>query len=464
MEQWAELRRSNPLWFYEAAGHKHHQFHLAYAPRTIRFLSGGNRAGKTTTGVNDSLIQMVPGELLAPHLAPYKHHDCATDGPYRLRVVVPDLEQTGTPIHEKFKQWTPRQLFIKGEHRHSWRASEHKLHLDCGCFMELLSTSMDVDKHGGAARHRVHFDEEPPQEYFTENAMRIADYGGDLLFTMTPLQGLSWTYREIWKQRHTELVAAFTIGMRHNKYLAPQDIEFVLSLVTNDQERRQREHGEFAERGGPVYPNFLEALCRHPSQDFLKHKDVVICLDPGLNNAGLVWIAFDRYNRAVVFACANLRRNDVAGYVHRIAQVNRAWGITDYELVVDPASSAGNLVDGRSVIDALVERGEHPVPANNSVEAGVLEVRERLGSGALKISELLTGLHDEAVEYAQEERDDGTFKPKKNGREHRLDALRYGCMHRPRLPSDEVELVQGVDVATGPPRPEPLASVMGAMA
>lgn len=459
LRQMAELQAKNPLWFYEAAGNAHHRFHLAYEPRTIRFLSGGNRGGKTTTGVCDSLIQMTPRELLPPHLQGYKHHDC----PYYLRIVVPDLDKTGRPIHEKFRQWTPRDLLKDGNYGKSWRASEQLLQLECGCFMELLSTSMDINKHGGSARHRIHFDEEPPQEYFTENLMRLADYGGDMLFTMTPLQGLSWTYRELWKKRHTALVNAFQVGMRDNKHLTEQDIDFVLSMITNDAERAQREFGRFAERGGPVYPNFLDCLVPHPSKDFLAYREVVVCLDPGLNNAGLVWIAFDRHNRAVVFACANLRRHDVRGYVRRIHEVNKAWGITDYDLVIDPASSAGNLVDGKSVMDALSEQGEAPILGNNALEAGVLEVRGRLNSGALVISDALTGLHDEAVEYANEERDDGAFVPKKNGREHRLDALRYGCMHRPWQPTDEDTLVQGVDVATGPPKRTPLESILGAM-
>jgi hypothetical protein len=156
-----------------------------------------------------------------------------------------------------------------------------------------------------------------------------------------------------------------------------------------------------------------------------------------------------------------LARHDVAGYVTAMRDVNKAWDIDDYELVVDPAAAQGNLVDGKSVLQALIERGEDPIKADNSVEAGVFEVRERMRLGSLHISQALTGLQDKAVEYAAEDREDGVFKPKKNRREHRLDALRYGLMHRRWLPEEHDEVIEGADVALPPPKREPLASVMG---
>jgi phage terminase large subunit-like protein len=469
LAEWQELKRANPLWFYEAAGWKHHQFHLAQRPRSIRFLSGGNRAGKTTTGSVDSIIQMTPRELVPPHLHGYKKHDCdGGDGPYYLRVVVPDLKRTGKPIHEKFSEWVPKGLFKGGSYGKAWRGSEETLQLECGCFMELLSTEMDINKHGGSKRHRIQFDEEPPEDYFTENMMRLTDFGGDALFTMTPLSGLTWVYREIWKKRDLEHISAFQIGMRHNRHLTSEDVDFVLSLIKNEAERKQREWGEFSERGGAIYPNFMDAIVPHPERDFLRWRDVVIAVDPGLSGAGLVWIAFDRDNCPTVFASAMLRRATVEQYVAKLREVNRAWGITDYELYVDPAAESGNLVDGRSVMDAFIEAGEAPIPADNSVEAGIGHVQNLLNKGYLKVSQALTGLHDEAVEYAEEQRDDGIFKPKKTGREHRLDALRYGLMSRRWAPVERREQIQGVDplmIATAPPRrldgePE---SVMGAM-
>jgi phage terminase large subunit-like protein len=458
-----EARRRTPIAFYEAAGRRHHEFHLAARPRSIRLLAGGNRAGKTTTGVCDSLIQMTPPALVPDHLRAYKHHDCDHDGPYELRVVVPDMIRTGDPIKAKFKEWTPKDMLGKHGWATSWKDKDSRLTLECGCFMELLSTEMDLDKHGGTARHRIHFDEEPPEKYFVENMARLVDTGGDALFTMTPLKGLTWVFHQLWKNRSMPHITGMTIGMRHNKHLRPEDIEFVLSLITNEAERRQREFGEFAERGGPIYPNFMDAMAPHPDREHIGEREVVVGIDPGLRFAGLVWIAFDRDNNAFVFATVKIQRGDVDEYVRRIHAVNKAWGITRPDYLIDPASSAGNLVDGLSVMDALAMRGIFTIPANNSVEAGISEVRRRINMGALRMSDRLTTLQDEAIEYAAEDREDGVFKPVK-GNDHLLDAMRYGLMYRPWLPPPEHRAVaDGVDtqVATGPPRRHPAGSVMG---
>lgn len=457
-----ELLERNPMLVYEAAGAKHHAFHLESRPRSIRVLGGGNRAGKTTTGVCDSLIEMTPRALLPEHLLAYKRHDCERSGPFELRCVVPDMVRTGDPIKAKFKQWTPKELMKGRMWMGAWREKEARMTLECGCFMELLSTEMDLDKHGGTARHRIHFDEEPPQDYFNENMLRLADYGGDAMVTMTPLQGLTWAFTELWKKRGTEGVSGITIGMRDNRHLTPEDIAFVLARITNEAERRQREFGEFADRGGPIYPNFMDALADHPSRERIAVRQVVCAIDPGLNFAGLVWIAFDRDNNAFVFASVKIERGDVDEYVRRIGEVNRSWGVHP-TYVIDPASSAGNLVDGQSVMDALARRGIHCVPGLNAVEAGISEVRRRLNGGSLRISRKLISLQDEAIEYAAEDRDDGVFQPVKRN-DHLLDALRYGLMYRPWLapPQHRVTMEgNGQFIATGPPKRTVPETVMG---
>lgn len=457
-----QVREDNPMLFYEAAGAKHHDFHLASRPRSIRLLAGGNRAGKTTTGACDSLIEMTPRALLPGHLLAYKRHDCERDGPFELRVVVPDMVRTGDPIKAKFKQWTPKDLMRGRAWMNAWREKDARLTLECGCFMELLSTEMDLDKHGGTARHRIHFDEEPPQPYFNENMLRLGDYGGDAVITMTPLQGLTWAFTELWKKRGDGTVIGSTIGMRDNRHLAPEDIEFVLSRITNEAERRQREFGEFADRGGPIYPNFMDALIDHPSKQRVNTREVICAIDPGLNFAGIIWLAFDRDNNALAFASVKIERGDVDEYVKRIREVNTAWGIHP-TYVIDPASSAGNLVDGMSVMDALARKGIHCIPGLNAVEAGISEVRRRLNDGSLRISRRLISLQDEAIEYAAEDREDGVFQPVKRN-DHLLDAMRYGLMYRPWMPpSQHKVLVQGdpAYIATGPPKRDVPEMAMG---
>ena len=42
------------------------------------------------------------------------------------------------------------------------------IRLECGCTVQLLSYELDREKWGGSALHRMHFDEEPPEELYEE--------------------------------------------------------------------------------------------------------------------------------------------------------------------------------------------------------------------------------------------------------------------------------------------------------
>src|SRR6185436_13836292 len=85
-----------------------------------------------------------------------------------------------------------------------------------GSWWQFMTFEQDLDKFGGAALHRVHYDEEPPEQVRKENRMRLMDYGGDELFTMTPLQGIGWTYNEIWMRRHERDITAVQVSIDDN--------------------------------------------------------------------------------------------------------------------------------------------------------------------------------------------------------------------------------------------------------
>jgi hypothetical protein len=71
-----------------------------------------------------------------------------------------------------------------------------------------------------------------------------------------------------------------------------------------------------------------------------------------------------------------------------------------------------------------------------------MQVRQRYEGGMCEISPACLGLRDEADEYAMEDREDGVFKEAPGSNPHRLDALRYGLMHRTWEPVQEEEDAQ----------------------
>lgn len=477
LEAWRDILRENPMSAYGPAGAKHHAFHWAgrrpggRCVHRVRLFSGGNRAGKTTTATADNLIQMMPPELVPEHLALYKFWDCSVQ-PFQLRVVVPDLIRTGAVILEKWRELVPKRLLRKGSWDRSYDKSLNVLQLECGCLLELLSCEMDLNKFGGSARDRIQYDETPEEKRRNESKMRLTDRGGDEVFTATPLGGLDWTYRQIWKKRGLPedgrvRVWAHAVGIRDNRFLSEENIAEALAEITNPAERRQRELGEYAELGGAIYPHLHHAVCEAPGADEVGLADeVVVAIDPGARFCGIVFTDWDRNNWCRVFASALLKNSDVAQVAKIVRRVLGAWHLklgttgerASVRIVVDPKSAAQrSLIDLDTYLAALAREGIYAEKAYNKVEEGIQEVQRRMRQGTLRISQALGGLLDELTEYSWElkDEDDGVARPKKIN-DHRCDALRYAVMTRPWEPevrSAGEMTMDALDVAT-PPRLE----------
>lgn len=69
----------------------------------------------------------------------------------------------------------------------------------------------------GAAAHMVVFDEEPSKDVYTECTMRMrADYQMKILFTFTPVMGITWVYTDLWARADKLGVGRITSTMWEN--------------------------------------------------------------------------------------------------------------------------------------------------------------------------------------------------------------------------------------------------------
>lgn len=472
LAQYERRLKDNPLLGYAPAGRKHHEFHMAGADgHKTRGIFGGNRAAKTTTGMCDDIIQMCPLDLLPPHLRAYKHHVC----PFYVRVIAPDMNRTMRPvIHQKLREWMPRAMMRGGSFDRAYDRSSESLRLTCGCRMDFLSYEMDLNKFGGAALHRIHFDEEPPEDIRGECLLRLVDFDGDELITMTPLKGLSYTYRRIYKPRWKKAddgrvkIATWTIGIRENRFLPERAIEDALSEIANVAERQQREFGRFAERGGMLYPEYLTRTVPRVEREAWRQKlrgmFTVVGIDPGIRFTGLTWTAFDRDNYAITYDAVKLENTHAGDVATFVKNRDTLWELEPERLmhVVDPSFRARSLVNAESVQSILERHGIYAVPGQNSVETGINEVQRRLGVGSLLVFDDLHDLLDEAVEYAAEEREDGQLQVIKRN-DHLLDSQRYALMERPWLPDTHEVRGEDTDVARPPRKREADHDPAGAM-
>lgn len=112
-------------------------------------------------------------------------------------------------------------------------------------------------KFQGTSQHWVWLDEEPPQDIYSEVQMRVLDTQGDVFGTMTPLQGLTWVYDDIYLNHTKPLdkqdteVFCILMSWEDNPYLSKEEIQR-LEATMDEAEVEARKYGRFIMPGASV--------------------------------------------------------------------------------------------------------------------------------------------------------------------------------------------------------------------
>ncbi|WP_136678618.1 hypothetical protein [Neptunomonas sp. XY-337] len=169
---------------------------------------------------------------------------------------------------------------------------------------------------------------------------------------------------------------------------------------------------------GAIYPVPEEEVFITPIQ-LPAHFYRACGFDVGWNKTAAIWGAHDR-DSDVIYCYSEHYRGQAEPSVHASAIKARGDWIPG---IIDTAARGRSQTDGRNLWDLYEGEGLSLVGADKAVEAGLLEVYERLSTGRLKIFSTLTST---ASEYRIYRRDDKGRIVKKN--DHLMDALRYLVM------------------------------------
>ena len=411
----------------------------------LKAFLGGNRSGKTTCGIVDDLVQLCDRGALPEHLQQFKKWE----PPFFLRILAPDFVSTMEGvIFQKLREWAPKGQLEGGGFDKAYDKQRRMLWFSNGSWIQFLTFEQDLDKLGGAALHRVHYDEEPPAAHRRECLMRLIDYCGDELFTMTPLQGMSWMFDDIYEpfmKGKLRDATVMLVDMDDNPHLNQQTKERVLAGLSYE-ERVARKTGRFVHFAGMIYSDFSPSTHVIPELDSEyftkgpgKHSEVYVGIDPGQRHlAAVVWVEARPDGTLVVFDEVGLQGATVKDVCAEIQRHNSYWGIQPRMNIIDPASRNVSHQTGRSDQMEYAEHGVMTVPGQNAVAPGIANVRGRLQEEALLVCANCDGLIDEIKKYrwksSRKSEDDPKEAPVKTN-DHRLDALRYVCMARPMRPS-----------------------------
>lgn len=347
--------------------------------RKSKLYIGGNRSGKTVGGVCEAVWR-------ASCTHPYRA-DLNSLGATRGRVVGVDfnhgVEQILLPI---YKQWCYPSILRGDSWETAWDKTLKTLTFKNGSTIEFMSYDQDLDKFAGTSRHWIHFDEEPPKPIYNECKARLIDTNGDFWITMTPVEGITWVYEDLYEHNVNNpdgKVLVIEINSLENPYLSNEGIENFLDGIDED-ETNTRIGGKFVQQGGKIYKNFDPIVGgRHvlkepidTPKDYFKNWLWIMCLDHGLNNpTAVLWIAIDQNGFGVVFD--EHYRNEwtvdqhAAAIILKIKQHGRAPDI----MVADPSIAARNGITGTSIQQEYQKYGISFILGNNDVKSGLIRVK-----------------------------------------------------------------------------------------
>ena len=319
-----------------------------------RLYIGGNRSGKTTGGVIEDLWRVTRRH-------PYVR--IPSDVQIRGRVVGVDftsgIEQILLP---QFKRWIIPSDLVHGSWEHSWNKQDRTLTLANGSFVEFKSYDQELVKHAGTSRHFVHFDEEPPKSIFTENLLRLLDVGGKWYITMTPVDGMTWVFDELYEPGEAGTNPNLTVvkvDMDDNPYLSVEEKETILSFLDED-ERKARKEGKFVERSGLIFKSFGERhILRDADWKVPVGWRVYMSVDHGFSNpTAILWHAVSPASDVVTFHeyyQTGSIIEDHAAYIKDFE--SRRSDFKTYKRTGDPALRQQQGVTGTSPLQEYAKHG-----------------------------------------------------------------------------------------------------------
>jgi phage terminase large subunit-like protein/ribosomal protein L32 len=353
-------------------------------------------------------------------------------------------------VFTALREWCPRSQLVGDSWDSAYNKQLRRLDFKNGSFFEFMTYEQALDKFGGAARHRIHYDEEPPQAIRNECKARLIDYGGDEIFTMTPLNGMTWMFDEVYERRHEDGITVVTVATDENPHLDTEARDEFFANLTEEEAQARRE-GRFVHFGGLVLGAWdddfnladelkpgVDELGRATMPDQLKGQTIMVGIDPGVVRGGVVWAAFDRTTRCSSSTSCTRRTSRSRRSPRRSTSKNAYWRIKPQLYVIDPSARNRSLTNAVTVQTEFMQGRIPTIPGQNDREAGVLQLRRRMTArpAALTVTRnCVNWLFEkgrwrivEDEETSQNKNSSDTFATQ--GPDHLMDPTRYLAMQR----------------------------------
>lgn len=353
-------------------------FHKMVQDKRTRLYIGGNRSGKSTAGIVEDLWWLTKRH-------PYRDFPAR---PTKGRIVSVDfLNGVKKIIIPMLKQWVPPSELKGGAWETAYYAGDRVLNFENGSFVELMSYDQDLDKFAGTARDFIHYDEEPPKDIYTECTMRLIDYKGSSWLTMTPVEGMTWVFDDLYEKGTSghPRIGVVEIGTEENPFIDIAEVESAMEDLS-PEERQARLEGRFVAVGGLVYKKFNPKIHVIPAMDPLEFKDPrrfkqYMSLDHGFNNpTAVLWHAVNSENKVITFDEHYAAEKTIKYHAGIIKAKEQSHGRRPDIRVCDPALEQRQAITGTSIRTEYAVLGIGMVTGNNDILTGIAKVTEYMNT------------------------------------------------------------------------------------
>ncbi len=244
--------------------------------------------------------------------------------------------------------------------------------------IQFFSYEMDREKFQGSSVNLVWFDEEPPEPIYNECKMRVLDVKGNIMFTFTPLSGITTLYDNIMQDKTIHKVH---LTMDDAEHLSKDDIDRLLEGMS-DSEKKARRFGVATTGSGKVF-NFEESEYTIEPFEIPPYWRRLGALDPGLTHpTGALMATIDDASETIYIT----NEYKVAGKTALEHSAHlKHWGV---KFVSDRAIFQRQIGTGKSTASIYQDEGLEIINAQNTSgtwETSVNEIRRLIGSGRLYI-------------------------------------------------------------------------------
>ena len=444
VERELEKRAQSPIARYNAGGKKHKkQIAFHKCKKRNRWVFGGNRSGKTECGAVEAV-------WMARGIHPYRKNRPDVFGwvVSLTAQVQRDVAQKKI-LHYLRPDWIADIVMQSGKKDAPERGVVDQIAVKnvFGGISVIGFRSCDQgrEKFQGSSLDFVWFDEEPPEDIYTECLMRVVDKCGEIFGTMTPLKGLTFVYRDIYlnQKRNPEVWYEF-MEWADNPFLSKKEIA-LLENTMDETILQARRYGKFCTREGLVYPEFDESVHVIEPFDVPKEWQDTLSIDPGLHNPlSAHWYAVDYDGNVYVVAEHYRAGEDVDFHARALHEISErlGWkrdGKGRISALIDSAAGQRTLSSAKSVSELFYERDILVNPrVNKDVFGGIARVKSYLnrknGLPNLYIFSCCTNMIREFKGYFW-----GSGESPEKKDDHAMDELRYYLMTRPKNDPPEAD-------------------------